>query len=508
MCAAEVSTSGSSRGGRSAAPLVSEKVLEREREVRRLADEFVETAVEVSLVQVRQVDIAQRLLEHQGVIAGSVANWLSQRAGLSGSEAKQLCRVARRLPDLPLIDAAFRAGRLSLDTTDVLVKVATPANESVVLQTAGAATGAQLRKIIATFRRIRAHDEPEPTREEHAWHGDDETMWSLRARLQPGRGGEVEAALRAAREDLWSSSRTSQPGQPGAEPGAEHGDGARPQVSTADALVHMARAYLEPKVTAAGQLPERFLTIVHVDLTAAGADHDHPRPNREQRRRAQRPSRRRRGNREKRGSHARDGRGRADAELDLAALDRDGIASIRGMGPIDGPTLGQLLCDSLISVVDHRGVDVTATAPVRLATPAQRQALHALHPTCQYPGCGRTRYLQAHHVTAHPHGPTALGNLVLLCDEHHAQIHTPGWTIELAEDRTLIVRDPRGNELRRGALRPAPEIAKTANELRAASGAEKKDPVDVSRRLHGTGDRLDAWTLDNCLHFWLEATAA
>ncbi len=90
-----------------------------------------------------------------------MANWLSQRAGLSGSEAKQLCRVARRLPDLPRIDAAFRAGRLSLDTTDVLVKVATRANESVVLETAGAATGAQLRKIIATFRRIRAHDEPD-----------------------------------------------------------------------------------------------------------------------------------------------------------------------------------------------------------------------------------------------------------------------------------------------------------------------------------------------------------
>jgi len=32
--------------------------------------------------------------------------------------------------------------------------------------------------------------------------------------------------------------------------------------------------------------------------------------------------------------------------------------------------------------------------------------------------------------------------------------------------------------------------------------------VDVSQRLHGMGDRMDAWALDTYLHFWLEATAA
>lgn len=212
-----------------------EAAAERDRAVSALMDTFVDTAVQVSLLQVRQLDLAQQLLAHQGAIAGSVALWMAQRAGLSTREAKQLCRVAKGLPGLTLIDEAFRGGRLSLDTADVLMKVATPANEAVLLETAGAATGSQLRKIIATFKRVRDHDRPEPDRHEELTYGsDDEAMWMLRARLQPGHGGESEAALRAAKEDLWKA------GEPDAK-------GKRPAVSDADAFLHLCRSYLEDR---------------------------------------------------------------------------------------------------------------------------------------------------------------------------------------------------------------------------------------------------------------------
>ncbi len=500
-----------------------------------LADEFVAVAVHLSLVQVQLVDLAQRLLGFQGAIHGSVANWLSVRAGLSGAEAKQVCRVARGLGGLALIEAAFRAGRLSLDTTDVLMKVATADNEAVVLETAGAATGAQLRKIIATFRRVRAGDTPEPSRDERAGFGQDEVMWWLSARLQPARGAEFEAALRAAREDLFAS---IEPVDPPDGAGAAGTVPARPPVSVADALVHMSRTYLETKLTASGQLPERFHTIIHVDLDRAhiitdddfaddgdhgddgsrapggdaategapaenrekhpdadpGDGHDHPGPNREQRRRL-----------------ARSARPARDGPLGLSVTNRDDIAYLRGIGALDGPSLNQVLCTSTISVVGTRdGVAVTATSPTRFATPAQRRALLALHPTCQFPGCGHTAYLDAHHVIAHHPvtGPTALWNLALLCSACHTRLHQPGWTAVLTDDHTLRVWDPHGNLLSTGALRTETTATATATDADAKFAKIDTGRGDPDQRLHGTGERLSAFGLDVYLHAWLEATAA
>ena len=46
------------------------------------------------------------------------------------------------------------------------------------------------------------------------------------------------------------------------------------------------------------------------------------------------------------------------------------------------------------------------------------------------PGCGRTRYLHAHHVLPWAlGGATSLDNLVLLCGEHHRLLHDGGFAI-------------------------------------------------------------------------------
>ena len=43
---------------------------------------------------------------------------------------------------------------------------------------------------------------------------------------------------------------------------------------------------------------------------------------------------------------------------------------------------------------------------------------------CVVPGCRSCRYLEVHHVVAREHGGTnTIGNLVLMCDAHHGQLH-------------------------------------------------------------------------------------
>ncbi|HTJ70308.1 MAG TPA: HNH endonuclease [Actinospica sp.] len=77
--------------------------------------------------------------------------------------------------------------------------------------------------------------------------------------------------------------------------------------------------------------------------------------------------------------------------------------------------------------LDGRLVDAAPSA--RLASPAQRIALAYRDRHCTYPGCARptTWSLHAHHRIPHSRGgATVLGNLALLCSEHHTLAHRRG----------------------------------------------------------------------------------
>jgi hypothetical protein len=59
----------------------------------------------------------------------SPAHWLQWRCGYSLGAAREKFRVARALPDLPLIRAAFKTGELSFAQVRAMTRVATPENE-------------------------------------------------------------------------------------------------------------------------------------------------------------------------------------------------------------------------------------------------------------------------------------------------------------------------------------------------------------------------------------------
>jgi hypothetical protein len=65
---------------------------------------------------------------------------------------------------------------------------------------------------------------------------------------------------------------------------------------------------------------------------------------------------------------------------------------------------------------------------------------------CRYPGCDRPPdWCDAHHVTHWlDHGPTSLGNCMLLCRRHHRRLHQPGYCAVLDADGTVTVVTPTG----------------------------------------------------------------
>jgi hypothetical protein len=123
-----------------------------------LADEIavdaatIDSATYELLVKIRQFDQARGWAK-QG--AKSCGHWLSWRIGVGLVAANQKVFVAHRLLEFPRIAEAFRRGELSYTKVRACVREHMPPDkDEVLLHLARGATGAQLEKICAAYRRI------------------------------------------------------------------------------------------------------------------------------------------------------------------------------------------------------------------------------------------------------------------------------------------------------------------------------------------------------------------
>ena len=73
---------------------------------------------------------------------------------------------------------------------------------------------------------------------------------------------------------------------------------------------------------------------------------------------------------------------------------------------------------------------------------------------CGFPGCGRMRWLHAHHIVHWADGgSTDADNLILLCGYHHRLVHERGWRVE-PESHEFVRPDGRTYVPRPETLRP------------------------------------------------------
>ncbi|MEO7096708.1 MAG: DUF222 domain-containing protein [Polyangiales bacterium] len=135
----------------------------------------------------------------------SCAKWLSWRLGWDGGRARDHVRIAKRLGELPLIDDALRRGQLSYCKVRAMTRVATPANEALLLVDATYSTGTQLeaicRKFASVHRATRRHHEEHKVVRTVTTRDRDDGMVTLSAVLHPDEAALVwEALTKIARE--------------------------------------------------------------------------------------------------------------------------------------------------------------------------------------------------------------------------------------------------------------------------------------------------------------------
>jgi Domain of unknown function (DUF222)/HNH endonuclease len=121
--------------------------------------------------------------------------------------------------------------------------------------------------------------------------------------------------------------------------------------------------------------------------------------------------------------------------VDLEALIESasgGVAELEAGPVLANETARRLGCDAIVETAvydDCRVLGVGRRA--RLIPGWLRRQLWARDAGCQFPGCGRTRFVHGHHVRHWADGgPTNLDNLILLCGFHHRFLHEHGWSIE------------------------------------------------------------------------------
>lgn len=305
----------------------------------------------------------------------TAAGWISRNCRMSASSAADRLCVGRELESLPAVSEAIEAGEIGYQSASLLChlheQIGDRLDEEQMVGYAKQFTVAQLRMLCRHARHAADPDGFERDAEE-----DFERRWlhinpmldgmhSVDGVLDPAGAAAVRSALDALSRPV------------GPEDHRNHGQ------RQADALVEMAHHALD-----SGRLPRRSGVKPHVSVTTTLE-----------------------------GLKGQLGAPAADVELSL---------------PVGRRTLERLACDCTISRVllqDSSVIDVGRAT--RVISGPLRRALHARDQGCKWPGCDRpVGWTSAHHIEFWGRGgQTRLHNLVLLCHQHHRNVHEGGWQV-------------------------------------------------------------------------------
>jgi hypothetical protein len=124
-----------------------------------------------------------------------------------------------------------------------------------------------------------------------------------------------------------------------------------------------------------------------------------------------------------------------------------GAAELDVLGPLAPEVVRRLACDAkiILSADNEKGLSIQQGTAVRNPSPAQRIEIRRRDKGCRFPGCTYTEFTDVHHVIHWLNGgPTAIPNLVTLCDAHHRAVHELGWKMSGDANVMLSFRSPTG----------------------------------------------------------------
>ncbi len=339
----------------------------------------------------------------------SCAHWLNWKCGMNLGAARERVRVARALPGLPQISAAFREGRISYSKARAMTRVATAKNEDALLAVALCGTASHVEKQVRLYRQHQRIEALEKENQRHTqrqltWYADNDGCWVFKGRFTPEQGALIQLALQSAMDQLYQEHKHV-PASVSAETTCQQPlDQAVPEPLAsrrADALERLADSYLSG-ADKSGCGGERYMLNIHTDIDTLKEQGDG-----------------------------------AECTLEECPLEERtaGNGGHSSASHVSAETSRRLSCDcSVVHWLEKpHGEPLNIGRKTRSIPPAIRRALHRRDGGCRFPGCSCTRFVDAHHVVHWADGGvTAMDNLVLLCRRHHRMVHEEGFGLGLS----------------------------------------------------------------------------
>jgi len=342
----------------------------------------------------------------------SCAHWLNWKCGMSMGPARERVRVARALPKLPEISAAFSEGKVSYSKVRAMTRVATVKNEKALLQIALHGTACHVETQVRLYRktkRIEALQE-ENLRHGHrelSWYIDDDDYWVFKGRFTAEQGALLRKALEAAGNQLFEEQRSVPESVSGEISKSEPLDSTTPEPFSLQRADEFARVV------------EGFLASVKNDST--GGD-----------------------------------RYMINIHTDIETLKQDGTGAesdFEDRAHVPAETSRRMACDcSVVHWNDNKqGEPLNIGRKTRSIPPAIRRALKRRDHGCRFPGCTCSRFVDAHHIQHWADGgETSMDNLVLLCRTHHRLVHEAGYCVKQTAEKGVVFSLPDGGIIPRG----------------------------------------------------------
>src|SRR5918998_1453647 len=149
--------------------------------------------------------------------------------------------------------------------------------------------------------------------------------------------------------------------------------------------------------------------------------------------------------------------------VDAATLahDDEGACELEHGPALPPETARRLGCDaSVVRILERDGRPLSIGRKTRTLSPALKRALRSRDRTCRFPGCGRHRFLHAHHIHHWAQGGhTDLSNLIQLCSHHHRLVHEGGYAVERRGGGRVRFRRPDGQAVPAAPSAPQGEAA-------------------------------------------------
>lgn len=351
-------------------------------------------------------------------------SWLRWRCDLGTGTAREKLRIAHALKELPLISEAFAAGNLSYSKVRVMTRLATVDNDEDLIRMARRMTVRHLsehcqQRSNAQQASTAVARAAQNSRAFRVWHDAAKGTMHFSIELPVEEGELVEKAVEKAAGRLSTEMGTTQLASV-----AEETSWGSIQ---ADAVVDVMRGFL-CDVNSVDVCDKVSTPAESIDSESTSKSKSMPRST-------------------------------ADNHLVMIHVDKSALLKLKharenssdNMSPqYPIETVRRLCCDgSIASIIENdNGEPLSVGRKVSTVTTAIRRALWSRDGGCAFPGCGHTRFVDAHHIRHWADGgDTSLENLVLLCLSHHKLVHEGGFEIGRDQSGELFFRRPDGRAL-------------------------------------------------------------